>query len=72
MYYWIQKFEYDTPKHEISGAQWLMGKVDDGPINVTTGQEPVFIHFGATSVEVRPGANMAVLSDVVHVLQNQC
>ncbi|WP_088052318.1 IS66 family insertion sequence element accessory protein TnpA [Virgibacillus dakarensis] len=71
MYYWIQKFEYDTPKKETSETQWLTVKVDE-PINVTTGQEPVFIHFGAISVEVRPGANMAVLSDVVHVLQNQC
>lgn len=72
MYYWIRKFERDslTSEPETSETQWLTVKVEDEPTSITTKLAPVFIHFGSISVEVRPGANMALLSDVVRVLQN--
>lgn len=34
-------------------------------------QESVLIHFETLSVEVRPGTNLDLLSDVVRVIQNQ-
>ena len=37
-----------------------------------TSKDPMFIHFGAVSIEVRPGISMNVVADIVHVLQNQC
>ncbi len=74
MYYWIHKFERGEsfPEPETSDTQWLAVNVEEEPVNNIAPKEPVFIHFGAISVEVRPGANIALLSDVVHVLQNQC
>ncbi|MFZ3580448.1 IS66 family insertion sequence element accessory protein TnpA [Virgibacillus sp. DJP39] len=73
MYYWIQKFESDerSPEQVTPETQWLTVNVEDEPRNTTT-REPVFIHFGAISVEVRPGVNMGLVSDIVHVLQSEC
>lgn len=70
MYYWIRNFEDDVASDKESDTKWLTVNVEDKPKG-HTGQEPVFIHFGTISVEVRTGTNMALLSDVVHVLQNQ-
>ncbi len=70
MYYWIRHFEDDTPSDTGLDTQWLTVNVKDDLIS-SSGHAPVFIHFGSISVEVRPGASMALLSDVVHVLQNQ-
>ncbi|ASK63889.1 hypothetical protein CFK37_19725 [Virgibacillus phasianinus] len=73
MYYWVQKFEREikSPDQETSDTQWLTVDMKDEPAQISS-QEPVFIHFGTISVEVRPGANMGLLSDVVQILQNQC
>lgn len=45
--------------------------MDDESLKATL-KDPVFIHFGAVSIEVRPGVNMNVVADTIHVLQNQC
>ncbi|MEW9677942.1 IS66 family insertion sequence element accessory protein TnpB [Lentibacillus sp. L22] len=72
MYYWVQRFERDDNFMETPGdTQWLSVQVDEEALP-STGHSPILLHFGAISVEVRPGANMSLLSDVVHVLQNQC
>lgn len=70
MYYWVRNFADDETGVQGAETQWLTVNMKDEP-TIHTGQEPVFIHFGPISVEVRPGANMAVLSDVVHMLQKQ-
>lgn len=69
MYYWIRQFENDSDSTGTTQeVQWLavdMESESTGYIN----EESVFIHVGQLSVEVRPGANMELLSDVVQVLQ---
>ncbi len=72
MYYWMKQFERDGSCEETSAqTQWLTVQVDEESLP-TSGQGPIILHFGAISVEVRPGANMGLLSNVVHVLQNRC
>lgn len=69
MYYWVQKFEQKTPvEDDAVNTQWLAVNMKDEP-EAAMGGAVVFIHFGDISVEVRPGADMALLSDVAHVLQ---
>ncbi|WP_164667689.1 IS66 family insertion sequence element accessory protein TnpA [Virgibacillus doumboii] len=72
MYYWVQRFEKDMISLEAgtTETQWLTVQMDDEPI-YSKDQGPIFIHVGAISVEVRPGANVRLLSDVIHILQNQ-
>lgn len=71
MYYWVQQFERRDSLETPAETQWLAVQVDEEPISPSR-QGPILLHFGAISVEVRPGANMSLLSDVVHVLQNRC
>jgi hypothetical protein len=68
MYYWIRKFEGDPVSESDRDIQWLAVDMQNEPTG-HVGDESVFIHVGQLSVEVRPGANMTLLSDVVHVLQ---
>lgn len=73
MYYWIQKFESNAESFEqvAPETQWLTVNIEDESQKVTS-KEPVFIHYGAVSIEVRPGVNMNLVAEIVHVLQNQC
>lgn len=66
MYYWIRKFEEDTKS--TPDVQWLAVDIQHKPIDL--GDESIFIHVGQLSIEVRPGTNMTLLSDVVGLLQN--
>jgi len=71
MYYWVRRFERDmiSPEPKTSETQWLAVQVEDDMLS-SEGQDPIFIHFGAISVEVRPGANVGLLSDIIHVLRS--
>src|SRR5699024_2653627 len=69
MYYCIRIFEDDVAPKQESNTQWLTVNVNDESSHHI--EEPVFIHFGSISVEVRPGTNMELLSNVVRVLQSQ-
>ncbi|GAB3809112.1 IS66 family insertion sequence element accessory protein TnpA [Virgibacillus kimchii] len=71
MYYWIQRFENQENLSEQEPTQWLAVQVEEENIS-SKGEGPIFIHFDALSVEVRPGANVGLLSDIIHVLRNQC
>ncbi len=73
MYYWVQQFDgvEDSIESKKTDTQWLAVQMDDHTLH-SEGQESIFIHYGDVSVEVRPGVNIELLSDVVHVLQNQC
>lgn len=71
MYYWVRNFDDDQASVQQTETQWLTVNMKDEPSS-NTRQEPVFIHFGTISVEVRQGSNMELLSDVVRVLKNQC
>lgn len=71
MYYWIRQFESNSgSKQTPVAAQWFTVQVDEEA--PPSGQGSVLLHFGTITVEVPPGANMDLLSDVVHVLKNQC
>jgi transposase-like protein len=68
MYYWVRNFDDEQASVHRTDTQWLTVNMKDEPTN-HPGQEPVFIHFGKISVEVRQGANMELLTDVVRVLK---
>ncbi|WP_373894789.1 IS66 family insertion sequence element accessory protein TnpA [Virgibacillus natechei] len=72
MYYWVQRFERDktSSESETSNTQWVTVQAVDEYFS-SEGQEPIFIHVDAISVEVRPGANVRLLSDIVQVLKHQ-
>ncbi|QDI90435.1 IS66 family insertion sequence hypothetical protein [Salicibibacter halophilus] len=72
MYYWVQRFKDDKISSEPDSTQWLTVQVDDDDPIPSGGSEPIFIHYGAISVEVRPGAHVGLLSDIIHVLRSQC
>lgn len=70
MYYWIRKFreeEISTNEHQ---SKWLTVDVQEISSH-HTGQESVLIHYGALSIEVRPGTDLNLLSDVVRVIQKR-
>src|SRR5699024_8112421 len=69
MYYWIRMFEDDVAPKQESNTQWLTVNVNDASSHHI--EAPFFMHFGSISVEVRPGTNMELLSNVVRVLQSQ-
>ncbi|WP_096273227.1 IS66 family insertion sequence element accessory protein TnpA [Paucisalibacillus globulus] len=71
MYYWVRNFGDDQTTVQETDTQWLTVDMKDGPTNYS-GQDPIIIHFDAISVEVRPNADMGLLSDVVGILKNQC
>lgn len=68
MYYWIRKFEDDTDSKP--DVQWLAVDMQS-KLTGYIGDESIFIHVGQLSIEVRPSTNMALLSNVVHLLQKQ-
>ena len=72
MYYWVRRFEKDRISSEPEPTQWLTVQVSDEDPIPSAGSEPLLIHCGAISVEVRPGAHVGLLSDIIHVLRSQC
>ena len=66
MYYWIRRFQDD--KESKSEVQWLAVDMETESTGYRS-EESVFIHVGQVSIEVRSGTNMALLADVVQVLQ---
>ncbi|WEG13648.1 IS66 family insertion sequence element accessory protein TnpB [Pullulanibacillus sp. KACC 23026] len=64
MHYWIRKFKEETTDHTPSSPQWLTLTIKEEQLG-SQGPEPVFIHFGPISIEVRPGSNLTLVSDLV-------
>lgn len=52
-------------------TQWLTFQMNDSPLVPPHEKEPIFIHVGSTSIEVRSGKDMNLLSEIVHVLEKQ-
>lgn len=74
MYYWIQKLEdknVPSLKEEIPATSWMPIKVDHS-IADGVDEGAVFIHFDSLSIEVRPGASMSVVSNVMTLLRKPC
>lgn len=72
MYYWVQRFDRDEgPTSTPSETQWISVEVDKNSFP-SSGQGSILLHVESVSVEVRPGADMNLLSDIVQVLRSQC
>lgn len=73
MYYWIRKLEegHEQPQQQNSITSWMPVQLDSPMIN-NVDDVAVFIHLDSISVEVRPGANMTVVSNVVNLLRKPC
>lgn len=74
MYYWIRKIEdrdAQPQQKEPPITSWMPVQLDY-PIADGIDDGAVFIHFDSISVEVRPGTNMTVVSDVVNLLRKPC
>jgi len=74
MYYWVRQFSHGVSCTETPvQTQWLAVQVEEEEEALpSSGQGPIFLHVDAISVEVRPGANLDLLTDVIRVLQHQC
>ncbi|WP_340084260.1 IS66 family insertion sequence element accessory protein TnpB [Siminovitchia sp. FSL H7-0308] len=70
MYYWVRQFEEESVSSEADSPQWLT--VQLGEEAFPSKQGAIFVHKGDLSVEVRTGADMALLSDILLVLQRPC
>ena len=70
MYYWIRKFDDDSVTEKPQDIQWLAVDMETESTGYMS-EESVFIHVGQLSIEVRSGTNMALLADVVQVLQKK-
>jgi transposase-like protein len=71
MYYWIRSFQDDKASKPAKETQWLTVDMKEEPLNFRS-DDPVLIHFDSMSIEVRQGTDLALLSDVMDVLQNRC
>src|SRR5699024_11319588 len=72
MYYWVKEFEQNNRDAELSDEpKWLTVQVDKESMD-SIEKDFISLHAGAITVEVRPGVDICLLYDVVHVLQNQC
>ncbi|MEQ6389265.1 IS66 family insertion sequence element accessory protein TnpB [Bacillaceae bacterium S4-13-58] len=69
MHYWIKKFdpEMKRGKRQSSNTQWLAVQVADETESVARGN--ILIHVGEISVEVQPGVDSKLLTDVIRALQ---
>lgn len=61
--YWIRKFK---PKDASNQMRWL--SVEIGELKVNKPQEALPVHVGKVMIEVRPGFDPKLLSDVVKTL----
>lgn len=73
MYYWIRNFEVegDNATNSAPETEWLTVDMKKESLNFRS-VDPVLIHFDSMSIEVRQRTDMALLSDVMDVLQNRC
>lgn len=68
LWYWLRKFR-DSKESSVRPPQWV-------PVNVHQPQENteslLLVKIGAAVIEIRPGYNPTLLSDVVRTLQALC
>ena len=65
-YYWKRKLMYSASP----ASQWVTIQVDTQPINNQA--LSLFVKVGSAVIEVKPGFNRDLLSDVVRALQSLC
>ncbi len=63
LWYWLRKFKTNDEAHLIHSNQWLPVEVQE-----YTSMDALLLRVGETSIEVKPGFDPALLSQVVHTL----
>lgn len=71
MYYWVRQFEDQMTSSEVKSTHWLTVPLEEESFS-SQDQGTIFVHTGCFSVEVRSGANMRLLSDILDIMHNQC
>jgi len=69
LWYWLRKYKnIETPA--IKPSPWLSVAVSELKPNSTQGT--LLVRVGQATVEIKPGFNTALLSDVVRILAELC
>jgi transposase-like protein len=68
LWYWLRKFK-DTTQHPAPSPQWVSVEVATEP---PTTESSLRVNVGSASIEVKPGFNRSLLSDVIRTLQDLC
>ncbi len=69
LWYWLRKY----PSEESIQSQpnkWIPIEIDKSPVNET--DSVLLVRIGQAVIEVRPGYNRDLLSDVVRILNASC
>jgi transposase-like protein len=69
LWYWLRKYKETTQQQKPSSPQWASVEVAPTPLEPS---KTLQVKIGAASIEVKPGFNRALLSDVVRTLQGLC
>jgi transposase-like protein len=67
LYYWVRKFKIEKESAEKK-MQWL--SVEIGELKADKPQEALPVRVGKATIEVRPGFDPKLLSDVVKTLSS--
>lgn len=67
--YWLRKFESEKADATSSNSKWVSVEVNDKPNE--TGSN-LLIKIGQVTIEVQPGFNPKLLSDIVRTLTTIC
>lgn len=68
LWYWVRKFESAKVGHS-SSPKWLPIEVAEPP---SDSESSLLIRIGQTAIEVKPGFNPTLLSNIVRVLTELC
>lgn len=68
LWYWLRKFR-ESKESPVRPPQWVQVNVDKPQEN---SESPLLVKVGAAVIEIRPGYNPTLLSDVVRTLQALC
>lgn len=69
LWYWIRKFKNaDVPKQASPKLPWASVHIDES----SSDEAPLIVKVGFASIEVRPGFDASLLTDVVRTLRALC
>ena len=68
LWYWLRKFKTNDEVHLFHSNQWLPVEVHD----YTPMDNALLVRVGEATIEVKPGFDPAMLSQVIRVLTTLC
>jgi transposase-like protein len=71
LWYWLRKHKNIETAPAVKPSQWLSVEVSELKPNSAQGSA-LLVRVGQATVEVKPGFNPALLSDVVRILAELC